>query len=634
MKNLLLFILLLATLAGHAQYNPEAINKKAVAIYEKAITQLQDGQVKEAIPTLQKAIELDGNYVDAYLSLAGVYAELKQYDKSVELYNKGRNIDTGYFRFFSLPYSTSLAATGKFSEALNAVNNFLSTPNLNERNQQNGLRKKRSYEFALQYAASHADDGYVFSPQNMGDSINSSTHEYYPSFTIDDSIFVFTRKGEGIRENFMESMLKDTGYYKAQVIDGNINMEPSKGAINISQDGEWLLFAGYFQQQGFGNFDIYISYSTPEGWSDPFNLGGNINTEFWESSPSLSPDKNTLYFSSDRPGGFGGKDLYVSYRQANGKWGAAANMGPLVNTKGDELAPFIHADNQTLYFTSDGLPGYGGFDIFVSRKDSTGKWATPENIGYPVNTVDNEGSLFIASDGVTAYYAADGADTRGGLDLYKFKLRPSVRPLRTLYVQGYVLDSKTGNGLPSSVDLFDDKTQQPVTHLQTDETGFYFITLPFGKDYTFLVNRKGYLLYSDVFRLATQADSTYKKDILLSPISVNSSVTLKNIHFKTNSYQLEPVSLIELDKLVLLLKDNPTITAQVNGHTDNTGADASNLKLSESRSKAVVDYLTSKGIAANRLKWKGFGASKPVADNNTEEGKAKNRRTEFVITGL
>lgn len=633
MKNLLFCILCLVCISSKAQYNPDNINKKAVAAYEKAIEQLQGGGLKEAIPTLQKAIDYDANYIDAYLSMAGVYAELKDYNKSVDYYAKARNIDSAYCRFYDLFYSSSLAAIGKFNEALNAVNDFLKTPNLNEKNRMTGENKKRNYEFAIDYASKHSTDNYSFTPVNLGDSINSSTEEYYPSFTIDDSIFVFTRKGEGIRENFMQSTLTADGYRKAEMINGDINIEPSKGAINISQDGEWLLFAGNFPNKGFGDFDIFISYNTPSGWSEPFNAGANINTEFWESSPSLSPDKNTLYFSSNRPGGYGGKDLYVSYRQPNGKWSPAVNMGPSINTKGDELAPFIHADNQTLYFTSNGLQGYGSFDIFVTRKDSTGKWGTPENIGYPVNTVDNEGSLFIASDGVTAYYAADGRDTRGGLDLYKFKLRPEIRPLRTLYVQGYVLDSTTQKGIPCTVDLFDDKTQQQVTHLQTDETGFYFVTLPVGKNYTFVVNRKGYLFYSDVFKLAPNADSTYKKDILLKPIAVNSSVTLKNIQYASNSYQLEPVSLIELDKLLQLLKENPSVTIQINGHTDNRGSDASNLKLSENRAKSVVDYLVSKGIAAGRLKSKGFGASKPVADNATEQGKALNRRTEFIITG-
>jgi outer membrane protein OmpA-like peptidoglycan-associated protein len=364
-------------------------------------------------------------------------------------------------------------------------------------------------------------------------------------------------------------------------------------------------------------------------------MGPNINTEYWETAPSLSPDKNALYFCSNRPGGFGGSDLYVSYRQPNGTWSAAQNMGPFINTAGDEQAPFIHADNQTLYFTSNGLPGYGGSDLYVVRKTTDGKWGKPENLGYPINTIENEGSMFVASDGVNAYYASDRSDSRGELDLYKFQLPEDVRPDKTLYVQGYVTDAVTKKGLPCTVELSDDSTQQLITKLQTDETGFYFITLPVGKNYTFTVNRKGYLFYSDVFTLANKLpDSTYKKDITLQPVELNASVVMKNIQFETDSYKLEPVSLIELNKLVQLMNDNPVIQVQISGHTDNTGSDADNLKLSANRAKAVMDYVVSKGIDAKRLTSKGFGASKPVADNATEEGRAQNRRTEFTIVGL
>src|SRR6478672_1531292 len=503
MKHFIAAIFLFINSSTFAQaYNPEAVNKKAADAYEKAMLQLRDGFVKDAIPLLGKAIEYEPKFVDAYLSLAGVYGELKNYEKSVELYDKAKSFDTVYFKYYYLPYSINLAGLGKFDEALSAVNNFLAIPNLNDKSIKSAQYRKRCYQFAIDYATNHANNNYVFAPVNLGDSINSPSSEYYPSFTINDSTLVFTRRGEGIRENFMMSTLLVNSYSKAVLINGQLNEEPSKGAINISQDGAWLIFAGNFPGKGFGDFDLYISYNTSKGWSEPINLGGNINTDFWESSPCLSPDKNALYFSSDRPGGYGGKDLYASYRTASGRWTEAVNMGAKINTKGDELAPFIHADNNTLYYTSNGLDGYGGTDIYVSRKDTAGNWGTPENLGYPINTIENEGSLFVASDGVTAYYASDRADSRGGLDLYKFELNKEAQPAKTLYVKGYVTDAATGKGLPCTVELADDSNEQVVNKLQTDGTGFYFITLPVGKDYTFTVNRKGYLFYSDVFALS------------------------------------------------------------------------------------------------------------------------------------
>lgn len=636
MKSYLSILFFIVPALVHAQtYQPENVNKKALAVYEKALEQLNDGFLKEAIPLLNKAIEYDANFIDAYLSLAGAYGELKEYEKSVANYETARNKDTAYFKYFNLSYSINLAGLGKFDAALEAVNKFLAIPGLSEKSIKAANYRKHCYEFAVDYAAKNNTPGYVFAPVNLGDSINSAESEYYPSFTIDDSTLVYTRRGGGIRENFIKSKKIKEGYSKSELIYGQLNEEPSKGAINISQDGDWLIFAGNFPRKGFGDFDLYIAYNTPKGWSDPINLGANINTGFWESSPCLSPDKNALYFSSNRPGGYGGKDLYVSYRGANGKWSVAVNMGPSINTKGDELAPFIHADNSTLYYTSSGLPGYGGTDIYLTRKDTSNTWGAPENLGYPINTIENEGSLFIAADAVTAYYASDRADTRGGLDLYKFQLRKDIRPARTLYVQGTVSDAATNKNIPCAVELIDNNTQKTITKLQTDETGFYFITLPVGKDYTFSVNRKGYLFYSDIFELSKkEADSIYIKNITLQPIAINATGILKNILFELNSSQLQPVSLIELNKLLQLLTDNENIKVLISGHTDNTGTDARNMQLSLDRAKAVATYLTGKGIDAKRLTWKGFGASKPVTDNTTEEGRAVNRRTEFTITGL
>ncbi|TXT29149.1 MAG: OmpA/MotB domain-containing protein [Chitinophagaceae bacterium] len=396
-----------------------------------------------------------------------------------------------------------------------------------------------------------------------------------------------------------------------------------------------MLFTGRFSEGGYGNFDLYISYYTPQGWSEPQNLGSSINTEFWESSPALSPDKRVLYFSSNRPGGFGGSDLYVSYRQPNGKWSAAQNMGPQINSAGDDQAPFIHADNQTLYYTSDGLTGYGGSDLFLLRKNSKGEWGLPENLGYPINTIENEGSLAVSADGLTAYYASDRSDTRGELDLYKFEMRPDIRPNRTLYVKGIITDKKTKKRLPSTVELINNLTRETLMKIQTDETGEYFITLPVGKDYTFSVNRKGYLFFNELYELSNkQADSVYRKDIALQPVELNASLVFRNIQFATKSFQLPADASIELDKLLQVLVENPTLQIVIGGHTDNIGKKADNLLLSTNRAKAIVDWLSNKGIDKNRMSFKGFGDTQPISNNATEAGRALNRRTTVTITRI
>ena len=631
---LLVFWVLLLSNCVNAQYDPTKINKKAFSVYMQAMEKANGRDFKAAIDLLEQCITIEPKYADAFLSLGGVYGQLKNYTKSTENYEKAFAIDSNYTNEYKLPYSINLAGQGKFQEALNTINSLLRSQKISPATIRAAEFRKKTFQFAVDYAAGHSHSSYQFTPVNLGDSINTSSSEYYPSITINDSLFVFTRRGAGIREDFVEStILPGHEYSKSKTISGSINEEPSKGAINISQDGDWLMFAGNFPSKGFGNFDLYISYQTPQGWSEPINLGPQVNTEFWESSPSLSSDKSTLYFSSDRPGGYGGKDLYVSHRLPTGKWSEALNMGSSVNTAGDELAPFIHADNNTLYFTSDGLPGYGGSDLFVMRRKNANEWNAPENLGYPINTIESDGSLFIASNGVDAFYSSDRADSRGGLDLYRFELRPDIRPARTLYVRGTVFNKKNNKGIPATVELIDNATGQLSSKVQTDEQGNYFITLPVGKDYVFNVNRKGFLFFSDNFLLSQRApDSTYEKNIPLQPIEVNASIILKNIFFETNKFQLDPKSQAELDKIVQLLNDNPTLKIEISGYTDNVGKPSDNLSLSNNRAKSVVTYLIGKGIAAQRVAAKGYGETKPVADNTTEDGKAKNRRTELKVT--
>ena len=343
--------------------------------------------------------------------------------------------------------------------------------------------------------------------------------------------------------------------------------------------------------------------------------------------PPFLPIKEILYFTSNRPGGYGGNDIYVCHRLENGRWSVPGNLGPNINTAGDESAPFIHADNSSLYFTSNALPGYGGDDLFVVRKTATGEWGIPENLGYPINTIENEGSLVVAADGKTAYYASDRADSRGQLDLYSFELRKDVRPARTVWVKGKVFDKKTGKGLPSSVELGDLVSKRIISKLQTDETGNYLTTLPIGSDYAFNVNRKGYLFFSENFMLShPTADSVYQMDIPLQPIEANASIILKNIFFDVNQYELKPASQIELDEVVKLLKENPLVAytdQRIYRQCRKTGRQSA--AFPENRAKSVVNYLKSKGIDPRRLSFKGYGEGQPVSPNNTEAGRASNR---------
>ncbi|MBX3252592.1 MAG: PD40 domain-containing protein [Chitinophagaceae bacterium] len=614
------------------KYNPGKVNKKAINLYNLGLDEAQNGNFKEALRLIDQALQLDNTYIDAYLTKAGIYGQMKDYANCIVNYEKSFDIDLEYSKDYKLPYAINLAGTGQFQKALAAVNEFLATSELNEPSRRAGEYRKRTFEFAVRYEREQNTKDYVFAPQNAGDSVNTTDLEYYPSVTVDGNTLVFTRRVKGHNEDFFESERTPGGWSKAKGMDGDINSNFNEGAQNISQDGEWLIFTGCNFPEGLGSCDLYFSSKTKKGWSTPENLGEPVNTEFWESAPSLSPDKRELYFSSNRPGGFGGKDIYVSRRLPNGGWSEPENLGPQINTAGDESCPFVHADNQTLYFTSNGLLGYGGDDLFLAKRQANDQWDSVKNLGYPINTIENEGSLIVASDGKTAYYASDRSDTRGGLDIYSFELREDVRPSKTLWVSGKVFDKKTTEGLPSAVELIDIASGKALLKVQTDETGNYLITLPLGKDYAFNVNRKGYLFYSRNFPFSQKApDSTYVINIPLQPVEANASVILNNIFFDVNKYELKPESLAELDKVVQLLNDNPGIRIRISGHTDNTGKAADNLKLSDNRAKSVVAYLVSKGVQAERLQSKGLGSSVPIADNTTEEGRTQNRRTELTI---
>lgn len=637
MKKLInLCIYCLAFHISYSQsYDPEKVNKKAVQLYNQAEERAQDGNLTLAAGLLLQSIETDKNYLDAYLSLASIYGKLKNYKSSVAYFEKAFAQDSNYAIEYKLSYSIQLAGLGEFEKALKAINELLEKkPPKNETSLKNCLYRKSCYEFAVAYAKEHAGKNYVFAPQNLGSNINTAESEYFPSTSIDGKEFVFTRRLNHHNEDFFYSTKKNGNWDLAKSMGDTVNTPFNEAAQNISQDGQWLVFTSDYKPGGVGGFDLYITYLTPKGWGEIFNLSSDVNSDQWDSQPCLSPDKRDLYFASRRIGGYGGSDIYVSHLQPNGRWSKPENLGPTINSSADEECPFIHADNQTLYFTSSFWPGYGDQDIFLTRKGNDGKWGKPVNLGYPINTINREGTLFIAADGKTTYYASDRSDSKGAMDIYSFELREDVRPYKTLWVKGQVFDKKTTKGLPSSLELIDLSSKQLISKVQTDEDGHYLVTLPLGKDYAFNVNRKGYLFYSDNFSLSKNSpDSSYEKNIGLQPLEVDASIVLNNVFFDVNKYELKPESQVELDKLIQLLVENPTLKIQIGGHTDNVGKPTDNLALSNNRAKAVVNYLVSKGITAQRLTAKGFGETQPIADNKTDEGKAKNRRTEMRVIG-
>ncbi|RMG80519.1 MAG: flagellar motor protein MotB, partial [Bacteroidetes bacterium] len=424
--------------------------------------------------------------------------------------------------------------------------------------------------------------------------------------------------------------------------------ENSEGAHTISADGHLLIFTACNRKSGFGSCDLFYSEYDCGEWSPVQVIPPPVSTGAWESQPSLSADGKKLYFASNRPGGIGEKDLWVAERQADGSWGTPQNLGAGINTPKDEKAPFIHPDGQTLYFLSSGHPGLGFEDLFICRKQSDGSWGTPQNFGYPINTENSEGPIFVSLDGKQAYFSSNRTDFEeayGKMDIYTFELPPHLRPQPVTYVKATVRDEKDNRPLIAQVEFVDLMTGESYVQNQTDCDGVFLVTLPSGKNYMLNINRDGYFFYSDHFELSAGGsfDDPFLLDVRLRPIpSQNAStdladaapgapIILKNVFFETGSAELKPESLIELNRLKALLEAHPELKIQINGHTDHVGTEEDNLKLSNDRAKAVYDYLVQNGIHPERLRYKGFGESRPIDTNDTEAGRRNNRRTEFEV---
>jgi outer membrane protein OmpA-like peptidoglycan-associated protein len=436
-----------------------------------------------------------------------------------------------------------------------------------------------------------------------------------------------------VQEDFFISHWLGNGWEVMKNAGSPLNTGDNEGAQTLSGDGRLMIFTACNRSNGLGRCDLYYSIKEGERWSLPRNLGKPVNTTYRETQAAITPDGRTLYFSSDRPGGKGLHDIWVSHSDDNGQWSVPENLGDVINTKGIEMSPFIHPDNQSLYFSSDGLIGLGGYDLFVSRKDSTGKWQKPVNLGYPINTNRDEIGLIVNSRGDKAYYSSD-VNKSNGKDIFVFDLPMQDRPVMVTYMKGKVFDSDDNQLLRAQFELVDLETGKNIYRSFSDSlTGEFIISIPVNRNYMLNVSRKGYLFYSENFSLKNNylVDKPYLKDVPLQPLKVGNRIVLRNVFYETDSYELKKASTSELNKVVRFLQANPEIKIEISGHTDDTGDLDYNQKLSENRAKTVADYLISESIKAERIVSKGYGENLPVASNNTEEGRAQNRRTELKI---
>ena len=603
-------------------------NKIAVQNYEAGLSALNKNEVQKAIQLFTLAASKDSQYVDPAIALFQIYHDQKDFQKASQFYFQIKKIDSAAAIPFLVKQGVALASLGQYDAAYALLSPFIINNSL-----PNYLKEKANALFAVCQFAIAEKIAPEITIHNMGDSINSPASEYFPTVSIQDSLFLFMRRLNLSREDFYTSSMGVDGFSAAIPLSDTLNFAAKKGSMSLSADLQTLYYAADYAEQGYGRYDIYKVQRSPWGWSKPKNLGQRINSDFWDSAPSIAPDGNSIYFASNRPEGYGGIDIYVSFKNEKGYWEEAINLGPTINTKGDDQTPFIHADNQSLYFSSNGRVGFGGSDIYVSRKKIDGNWTTPVNLGYPINTYDNEGSIAVASNGATAYIASDRSDTRGELDIYKITLAENTRAFKTWYIKGQIIDAKTKKSLAAELQIVDPASGYPMMEMQIDSMGQFLLALPYFDSLGLKINSPGHDYMSSILPIDTlkaMAGKTF--DFALTPIEKLFTKTFNQVYFETNAAILQAISSVELDALVVYLKNTLNAQILIEGHTDNTGTAAQNNLLSLQRANAIGDYLQQKGIAANRIQRKGLGATMPIADNNTAAGRAKNRRTSFTIT--
>lgn len=624
-----------------------SVNKKAIRFYEEGKKNYETRQDVEAEKFLNKAITEDVNFVEAHSALAYLLMEKGKTKDAIAHFQKAIDINPKFFprNFYDLALAQLIISN--YDDATKNLESYLSSDRINPSVKQLAEKFLKNAKFGSQ-AIKHPTP---FKPINLGPGINTSDYEYFPAITADGNTFMFTRNvrlGEGInapqQEDFFISKKTNQVWQTANPIQ-SVNTRGNEGAPTLSADGQYMFFAscvemdgtyGSPDRKGYGSCDIFYSQKLNGKWTKPQNAGPIINTRNWETQPSFSSDGKTLYFIRGQVTreGIKNPDIYSSTIGEDGAFKEPMKLSDNINTLEDEESVYIHPDNQTLYFSSEGHPGMGGKDIYMSKKQADGSWGKATNLGYPINTASNENSLLVDAGGKLAYFASEREGGFGGLDIYQFEMPESLRPEKLTYAKGHTFHSKTKAPLEAQFELIDLETQQTVSKAYSNSAGEFLVTLTANHNYIVNVSKNGFLFYSDNFFLKeniTDYNKPYQLEIPLQPIDTG-IIELKNIFFDVNKWDLKPSSFAELDKVVSFLKLNSNLKIEFGGHTDNTGDKAINKTLSTNRAKAVYDYVIQKGgNVAEKLSYKGYGDSKPKAPNDTPENKSKNRRTELKI---
>lgn len=648
MKKTLLLLLSVLTMTMVAVAQPKPTyttkNKKSIKRYEEALAAYDVRDLALAKKILIEVTEEDTQFIESFYMLAQVYDDLGETANAIVPLQKALAINEKYYPEGWLMLAECYFAKGQYNEAEIAVSKYMPFPHATADLEKRAQVILSSCIFAKKAVQSPVN----FSPVNLGAGVNTEMDEYYPCITADESTLLFTRlvRNEsayrGIHEDFFISSKKDNEWKQASPVM-EINTIQNEGAPSLSADGQTLIFTacelgdGSFggSRQGVGSCDLFYTMKSGNGWMPAKNLGNAINSGSWESQPSFSADGRTLFFVRGRrtAQGIREQDVYYSYIMDDGKWAPAKKVPGKVNTMFEEESVMIHPDGNTLYFASNGHPGMGGLDIFMSRLLPSGEWDTPVNLGYPINTFEDENSLQVSAKGKLALFASKRSGGFGGLDLYSFELPEFAQPNMVTYVAGLVSDKLSFKKLGAKLELIDLASGKRIIETYSNNvSGDFLVCIPSGKDYALNVSKEGYLFYSENFSLKNyKSAQPYYLNVLLQKLKVGANVVLNNVFFASNSYELLSESKVELDKLVGLLTANPSLRIEIGGHTDDVGKDEDNQILSERRAEAVRSFLIKSGILEGRITFKGYGETNPIVPNDTDSNRSKNRRTEFKI---
>ncbi|MES2567812.1 MAG: OmpA family protein [Bacteroidota bacterium] len=639
MKNFNIIILLFIINISGLFSNPGNIKKNTPELYKqfaKAENYLRHDNYLEALGIYNKLYEEDLNNYNLCYKLGECYLRIKKREKAIYYLQKASVFvshlyDDGSLEERHAPLLTYMLLgeayhqSGKFDKAIDTYKKFKSLLK-NAKIKESEVLRETNRQIDMCYTAKKLVSRPVNAIiKNMGSTVNSQYPDYAPVFTADQSTMLFTTgrptnvggqtyDGGKYFEDIYISYKKDSVWMPAVNIGIPVNTVDNDGAVCISSDGQEILI--FKDDKGDGN--IYSTSLEGNFWSVPKKLNSHINSKSWEPSAFIAANGRTLYFTSDRPGGYGGTDIYKSEKNSSGEWGKAINLGPSINTMYDEDAPFLHPDGISLYFTSNGHETMGGFDIFESSLLEGGKWSEPVNVGYPINSPDDEAFFVLSPDKKTAYYTSIREDGLGEKDNYMITFTNVTENSLELQ-KGLIL----GQGLLAAKNVKITVTDNHTHELEgiyypNESTGKYLFILEPGKSHNITYEADGFLFYSEN-RYVSKADDYNEiiKSIKLPPIALGSSVTLNNIFFDFDKSTLRPNSKAELLKLYEFLFNHPNLLVEITGYVDADNADEYTLKLSKERANAIIDYLVEKGINKERLISDGCGDLGSFADRKT-----------------